>query len=518
MAISLHQVQKQTQQLAMTPLMQQALRLLQLPSVELEQLVLEEAEQNPFLELEGEIDGEMDEETDAEQDREAPGLVSQESEDERGDSEEADAGEASSSDEDREELPVEDTESLDSEETVPALEERFDDVDVDWAELYEDSVSRSYAIHDPDEEEHDLEDYVPARETLSDRLRWQLQLMPFDERLKDIAEYIVGCLDPDGYLRVPEAEIAQDLGCSVEEVERALQLVQSLDPPGIGARNLAECLTIQLRHRRVDDPLLYAIVRQHLVDVQKKNVRKIAQALKVSEERVREAINFLATLEPAPGYAYGYEPPMEIRPDVVVKKIDDDYYVYVEDGKLAGLRISPTYRRMLEEGDKLSETDRKFALEKYKSAKWLIRNIDRRKNTLLRVAQAIVEHQREFLDKGISHLRPLTLRQIADAVGMHESTVARVTSGKYMETPRGTFEMKFFFSRGIQSDDGEGASNTTVKQMIAEMIAAEDPRRPLSDQKIVELLAKKGIHVARRTVAKYREQLGILSSRLRKKV
>ncbi len=494
MAISLHQVQKLTQRLAMTPLMQQALHLLQLPNAELEQLVREEAIQNPFLEIKGEIDDDDVENEGA--DQASPALQT-------GDVLTPELAASSSSD---------------SAEDEP----HFEDVDVPWDDVYDDSypaASPRSLIGDSDEEERDLEDFVAASESLTDSLRWQVRMLPASEKLRNIAEYLVGCLDDDGYIRVPLEEIARDTGSSVEEVEEALRLVQSLDPPGIGARSLSECLEIQLRRRGIDDPLVYEIVRHFLPELQNKNFKKISKCLGVSEDRLREILAVIGTLEPKPGHAFSTKPPQYIRPDVIVKRLDGDYYVFVDDGLLSDLRISPTYRRMLEQGEAfISETEQKFAREKLKSAQWLVRNLARRKNTLQRVAEAIVEHQKEFFDKGISYLKPLTLREIAERVGMHESTVARVTSGKYMETPRGTFEMKYFFSRGLQSDTGEDASNRTVKQMIADMIESEDPQAPLSDQKIAQLLKKKGINIARRTVAKYREQLGILPSRLRKTV
>ncbi|MCX7624791.1 MAG: RNA polymerase factor sigma-54, partial [Candidatus Sumerlaeaceae bacterium] len=398
----------------------------------------------------------------------------------------------------------------------------FEDVDVNWDEVYDENVvppfSR-YSVRDSDEEEHDLEDYVAAPTSLFDNLRWQLQVMGAPERIKKVAEHIIGCLDEDGYLRVPLEEIAQQTNSSVEEVEEALRLVQALEPAGIGARSLAECLEIQLRQRRVDDPLAYEIVRHHLLELPKKNVKKLAKLLGADEEHVRKVVALITTLEPKPGYAFSTRAPMYIRPDVIVKRVDDDYYVFVDDGVLSELRISPTYSRLMEAENSLdAEKDRKFVREKFKAAQWLVRNLARRKNTLLRVARAIVDYQREFFDKGINFLKPLTLRQVAEAVGMHESTVARVTTGKYMETPRGTFEMKYFFSRGLQNESGEEASNRTVKQMIAELIENDDPNSPMSDQQIVEALKRKGINIARRTVAKYREQLGILPSRLRKKV
>lgn len=491
MGISLQQVQKLSQRLAMTPLMQQALHLLQLPSTELEQLVLEEATQNPFLEIKGEIDDDTVEQEGNENSVIAT-LEGTEAETE--------------------------TNGRETAEDTP----HFEDVDVNWDEVYEENVVprfTAYSSHDSDEEERDLEDYVAAPTSLFDNLRWQLQIMGPPEPLRKVAEHIIGCLDDDGYLRVPLEEIAQQTNSSVTDVEDALRLVQSLEPAGIGARTLAECLELQLRQRRVDDPLAYEIVRNHLPELTKKNIKKLSKILGAEEERVRNLVTLIGSLEPKPGYAFSTKAPSYIRPDVVVKRVDNDYYIFVDDGLLSDLRISPTYRRLLEAENGFSrEEERKFAREKLKAAQWLVRNLARRKNTLLRVARAIVDHQREFFDKGMNYLKPLTLRQIAEAVGMHESTVARVTSGKYMETPRGTFEMKFFFSRGLQSDSGEEASNRTVKQMIAELVENDDPNSPMSDQQIVEALKQKGINIARRTVAKYREQLGILPSRLRKKV
>ena len=490
MELSLNQQQKQTLRLAMTPQLQQALRLLQLPTAELEQLVLEEALQNPFLEIPGELDDETESDYTEQSDADAESV-------------ESSAGDDA------------------LEKTLHTPEEseaHFDEVDVDWSQVYDDSEPPTYTHRDEDENEFSLEERVSARESLHDNLLWQFRLRTTDPRQREIGEYIIGNLDDDGYLRVPIDEIAKATNASPSEVEDVLRIVQSLEPAGVGARSLAECLEIQLRRKRIDDPLPYEIVRKYLPEAQKKNIRKIVQATHTDEEKVREALRIIASLDPRPGYAYGDPVPSYIQPDVIVKKIDDDYFVYVDEGRLAGLRISPRYRKLLEDGSSLSKDERKFASEKFKSALWWLKNLARRNNTLLKVTEAIMQHQRDFLDKGINHLKPLTLRQIADVVGMHESTVARVTNGKYVETPRGIFELKYFFTRGLQSDTGEDTSNATVRQMIADLIKDEDPSEPLSDQKIVDLLKEKGINVARRTVAKYRDQLGILPSRLRKKV
>jgi len=338
----------------------------------------------------------------------------------------------------------------------------------------------------------------------------------------------------------------------------------------VGARDLAECLRLQCEEREIRNRLLYRILDDHLSDLQQKRFREIAKALDTTEAKVQEVFHIVATLDPRPGKNLTKDTPRYIIPDVFVKKVDDKYMYFLHEGDAGKLRIASSYRKMLkgrraakfaeqvalEAGDAhlngmaalasgtngfeaahgvqgangvametleappLDDRDNPadYAHEKYKNAVWLIKNIEKRKSTVLRVTEAIMNYQKDFLDKGIEHLHPLTLRNIAEVVGMHESTIARVTTQKYVETPRGVFSLKFFFSSGLETDSGEDASSRSIKELITQMIGAENVKRPLSDQKIADMLKDRGIQIARRTVAKYREQLKILPAKLRKQV
>jgi RNA polymerase sigma-54 factor len=312
-------------------------------------------------------------------------------------------------------------------------------------------------------------------------------------------------------------EVAEACNATVEEVEAVLRVIQTFEPVGVAARSLTESLTIQLRQRGLNDPLLYSLVTDHLDGLQKKKFRELARTFNVEEERIREAFAIISSLDPRPGAAQNAEEVQPVVPDVIVQEIDGRYVVTLNEGRMSGLRVNEYYRSLLRGTDAFGNpTDKEFANEKLRGALWLIRNIERRKNTIIRVAEAIVDFQQAFFQKGPSGLRPLTLREVAEVVGMHESTVARVTSNKYMDTPRGIFEMKFFFSPGLTTASGDDASSTAIKDALQQMIAAEDPKNPLSDQRISELFAEKGINIARRTVAKYRDQLHILSAKQRK--
>lgn len=501
MALSLNQVQKQTQRLIMTPQMQQSIQLLQMSAQELEQLAGQEVMENPFLELaedsEGEGDGEQKTET-------------------------ADGEQAAASTEEVIDFTYS---SADNEPVAPSAAEgeqqaegdHFSDVDVNWEDFYDDSESRVYTPSEPVEEERDFTDFVAGRENLYDSLNWQLHVSSLDKQQTQIGEYIIGNLDDDGYLRVPLEELAEDLKCSVEDVEDVLRVIQTFDPVGVGARNLAECLIIQLENRGVKDKVTLAVVRDHLDLLQKKKFKEIAREMKIDESKVHEIFHQIGHLEPKPGRSGSVDEVKYIQPDVFVKKVDDNYMIFLNEGKTGGLRINRYYRNLLQQAD-FSSKEKEFAMEKYKSAIWLIKNIEKRKSTILKVSEAVMEFQKDFLEKGTSGLCPLTLKQVAEVVGMHESTVARVTTNKYIETPRGIFELKYFFSPGLETDSGVDASSTSIKAMLAELIANENPKKPYSDQKLAEMIRAKGVNIARRTVAKYREQMRILSAKMRKEV
>lgn len=502
MALSLSQVQKQTQRLIMTPQMQQSIQLLQMSSQELEQLASQEVMENPFLEIAEENDNEAEQKTtDSELDASGgddPSVI-----DFTYGNQEAAPAEAPTSEA----------------ETAPAETDHFSDVDVNWEEFYSDSDSRVYTPSEPQDEERDFTDYVAVKENLYDSLNWQLHVSALDKHQTEIGEYIIGSLDDDGYLRVPLEEIAEDLKCSVEDVENILLLIQTFDPVGVGSRNLPECLKIQLQNRGVKDKAVLLVVTDYLEMLQKKKFKEIAKEVKIPEEKVREIFHTIGTLEPKPGRQGNNEDVKYILPDVFVKKVDNEYMIFLNEGKTSGLRINHYYKQILQEASSaLNSKEKEFALEKYKSAVWLIKNIEKRKSTILKVSDAVMEFQKDFLEKGTVGLCPLTLKQVAEVVGMHESTVARVTTNKYIETPRGIYELKYFFSPGLETDSGVDASSTSIKEMLAEIIAGENPAKPYSDQKLAELIQEKGINIARRTVAKYREQLRILSAKMRKQV
>jgi RNA polymerase sigma-54 factor len=342
----------------------------------------------------------------------------------------------------------------------------------------------------------------------------------------------------DEVLELPPTElvlhvIAGRLGTDPDTVFDVLEVIHDFEPTGVGARDLAECLRLQCEERGIRNRLLYRILDEYLGDLQQKRFREIARAIDVPEADVVEVFQIISRLDPKPGLSKTKDSARYITPDVYVKKVDDRYMYFLNEGDAGRLRIASHYRRMAlrdrkrgrpddtppaSGGDNGNNPHASYANEKYKNAVWLIKNIEKRKSTVLRVTEAIMNYQSDFLEHGIEHLRPLTLRNIAEVVGMHESTIARVTTGKYVETPRGIFELKFFFSSGLETDEGEDASSRSIKELLTQMIQGEDPRRPLSDQKIADMLKSKGINIARRTVAKYREQLKILPAKLRKQV
>ncbi|MBX7244127.1 MAG: RNA polymerase factor sigma-54 [Candidatus Sumerlaeaceae bacterium] len=527
MALSLQQNQKllQTQRLIMTPQMQQSIQLLQMSSLDLEQLATQEMMENPFLELSDDADESEDDKAPETEDSD----LRADSEDASPDDYSEPDAETSNSDAVVDDI-IPDLSAMTSD-TVSTPEapdtstsdflekDHFEDVDVNWDDCYDGAESRVYSAASSDEEDRDFTEYVAVRENLFDSLKWQLHVCALDKRGIEIGDYIIGSMDDDGYLRVPLEELAEDIKCSVEDVERVLKVIQTFDPVGVGARNLAECLRLQLVARGVKNPLVFEILDHHFDFLQKKKFKEIARTLKVTQDEVRDVFHMISHLEPKPGRSRSSEQTKYIQPDVYVKKVDDRYMIFLQEGRMTGLRINRYYQDVLMRKDAaLDGKEKEFAQDKYRSAVWLIKNIEKRKSTILKVTEAIMDFQKEFLEKGTKALRPLTLKEVAEVVGMHESTVARVTSNKYVETPRGIFELKYFFSPGLETESGEDASSTSIKEMLRQMISAENPAKPLSDQKLAEMIRLKGINIARRTVAKYREQLKILSAKLRKEV
>jgi RNA polymerase sigma-54 factor len=390
--------------------------------------------------------------------------------------------------------------------------------DADYEYFFGDYLDDGYRPRTPQEvkELPPIENTLSTTGSLSDHLRWQLSLQTDDDQLRQIGDAIIGNLDDDGYLVASVEEISQMGDWSVAEVERALQHVQTFDPIGVAARDLQECLTLQLRHLGLAGTITERIVSEHLKLLQNHQVPEIARRLAVTVDELKEHIEIIRNLDPKPGSRYNPNQSQYVIPDVYVAKVEDQYVAMLNEEGLPQLRISPVYRRLLEKGGENTDETRAYVKDKFRSALWLIKSVDQRQKTIHKVATSIINFQRDFLDHGIEHLRPLVLRDVANDIGMHESTVSRVVNNKYMHTPQGVFEMKFFFHSGISSSYGDSVSSVTIKQRIRKIIENEDPRKPLSDSKIVSILQKEGLMLARRTIAKYREELKIPTSNQRK--
>jgi RNA polymerase sigma-54 factor len=359
---------------------------------------------------------------------------------------------------------------------------------------------------------------VEAGESLPEHVQKQVEMLTNDATLVQTAGTIVNSLDEDGYLQTPLEDIAEMTGEPLERVEQALKLVQQCDPYGVGARNLSECLELQYHAWEMGDPPLLEIIRHHLDDLLRHRWDRIARALQMTEAEVQEIADDIAMMEPRPGRQYGSYDNEYVTPDVFIEKEGSEYLVRVNDSWIPSLRLNRQYRNMLARRDELNPEERRYLKSKLHAAVDLINNIEQRKQTLYRVTKEIVRQQRDFLDNGVEHLRPMRLRDVADIVGVHETTVCRVVNGKYAQTPQGLLELKYFFSTGLRSTDGgEDASAKAVKARIQQLVDEEPPAKPLSDSKISAILEKAGIQVARRTVAKYRDQLGILPTSQRRR-
>ena len=362
-----------------------------------------------------------------------------------------------------------------------------------------------------------IENTLTSKGSLADHLVWQLSLQTADPLIREIGEAIIGNIDDDGMLVASISEIAALGPWPVASVEQALEHVQAFDPIGVGARDLQECLLLQLRAHGLAGTPVETLVTEHLSLLQNHRVPELAKALGLPPEEIKAYLEVVRHLDPKPGARYTPADSHYVIPDVyIIKTEDGGYRAVLNDEGLPQLRISPVYRRMLDKGGEASDETRAYVKDKFRSALWLLKSVDQRQKTIIKVATSIITFQREFLDKGIEHLRPLVLRDVANDIGMHESTVSRVVNNKYMHTPQGVYEMKYFFHSGISSSYGENVSSVTIKQRIKKIIEAEDAKRPLSDSKIMNMLQREGLVLARRTIAKYREELKIPTSNQRK--
>lgn len=474
MVLQLRQSLSLHQQLIMTPQLQQAIKLLQQSKLELLETIRQEMDTNPVL-VEAQPQDEFDE------DKGFDGATGK-----------------------PEQRATEVTVKEDLRQDVD-WESYFSEYSTGWREsTYEQKEVPSF------------ESFTPSKTNLYTHLTWQLNVSNLDDVKKEIGRHIIGNLDGNGYLKTSVEELSESTGHTQEQVIEALGFVQKFDPVGVAARDLKECLLIQVRFRHLEGTVIEEILLEHMDKLENKKYDRIAKSLSISLQEVKSAVSVITSFEPKPGRAYHDEQTIYISPDIYVFRVGDDYVIDLNEDGLPKLRISHYYRQILSRRDSLSERDRQYIQEKLKSAAWLIKSIHQRQRTIYRVTESIVRFQREFFERGTAHLKPLVLRDVAEDIQMHESTVSRVTTNKYVHTPQGVFELKYFFNSAINSLDGESIASESVKEHIRNIVKSENKAKPYSDQEVADLLRNLNINIARRTVAKYRETMGILPSRKRK--
>jgi len=469
-----------TQQLVMTPQLQQAIKLLQLSRIELAEMIQDEMEQNPALE-------------------EAVNLETTDNK-----------------------ITAKESDHTEKEKEVSVKEVTVEEkvrTDTDW-ENYINEYNSTGRIYTESEktETPNYEAFTSAKKTLKDHLQWQLMLHGLYVNEEKIGHMIIGNLNKDGYLCISTEEIAQNLNCEIELVEKTLSVLQTFDPPGVCGRDLCETLLIQVEQLGIENPIIIEIINNHLKNLENRNSKKIAKALKISTDDVRAAVKIIQYLEPKPGRKFSTEEPAYITPDIYVYKYGDEFKIVMNDDGLPKLKINHFYKTAVTNGRQITKETKNYLNEKMQSASWLIKSIHQRQKTIFLVMESILKFQKKFFEKGIAHLKPLILKDIAEDIEMHESTISRVTTNKYAYTPQGLFELKYFFNSSIKRNGGESMASASVKEKIRLLIKNEDPTKPLSDDKIAGILQGSNINIARRTVAKYRKILNILPSNKRKQL
>jgi len=483
----LNQSTQLRQELKINPRLYQAMDLLYMPLLDLQQHLKQELLNNPFLEM---VEPEEEEEEEGTETEEAP---------------------------------------------APAEEKTAND-EIDWEGILLDGFDAGGRREEHEEKEYYEPVTVDTRD-LSDHLRDQIALLDLDPRQMLLADEFIGNINEDGYLACPVEDIRQSINDVVlkaaeatdrdpsevpvyteEEVSRMLETVQALDPAGVGARDLRECLMLQLKDAGLEQSVPYRLVRDCFDELINHRWSEISKRFGISPSDVQKAADEIAKLDPKPGLVYSDASDNYIIPDLVVEKIDGRYHVFLNDANLPRLKLSRAYQEIARDKKKFEGENKEFISNKLNSANWMIQAIEQRRQTMLKVMNYIVERQRDFFEKGVQYLKPLTLREVAEVISMHESTVSRVTNEKFVQTPRGVLPLKFFFSSGLSTTGGEDVSARGIKDQIQKLVENEDPKHPLTDQAIVNILKESGVHIARRTVAKYRDQLGVLSARMRKRV
>lgn len=472
---------EQSQKLVMTPELIQAIQILQFNTQELEGYVEEQLLTNPILEIPSSGNSEMD----------------------RGET-----GESPSNNQ------IESAKESEDFSKKP-------DNEFDWAEHFKereyDDISYKQWEYNSEKNEYSYEQFVSSEITLTEHLMFQLQFAPIKKSCRQLGRYIIESLDENGYMTLSVEEISKETCMPVEKVQIVLDAVQSFEPAGVAARDLRECLLIQLAHKGKDTELIREVINNYLEDIAGNRLNCIAKRLNASVKEIQEISDLIKSLEPKPGRQFGSASETRyIVPDVTVEKIGGEYIVTVNDSSAPRLTVSHYYQKMLIDSDKESNIA-KFLTGRLNSALWLIRSIEQRRQTIYNVVNAVVKYQADFFEEGPKHLKTLTLKQIADEVGIHESTVSRSINGKYMQSPRGVFELKYFFTSGVSGSKGEGIASESIKTFIREIVDNENPKAPLSDQAIVEMLLDRGIDISRRTVAKYRDEMNLPSSSKRKR-
>ena len=502
MAIGLQLSQRMTQSLVLAPQLQHSLALLQAPTLELKALVEQELEQNPVLEEVAEPDTESrDKEASEEADTPAEPTDSADAS-----AEPADDTSFESPSEKAADAPVDD---------FQAEFNRLMQLDQEWREHFSQTNTPLRQSAQDEEKRQFMFDSLTAGTSLAEALMDQVRESELSAEKRKIAELIVGNIDDHGYLKATLEELSASASLPPEKISEVLKTIQTFDPPGVGARDLRECLLLQLERAGKQDSLECRIVSDFMDALGKRRIPEIARGTGQSVDEVQLALARIARLDPRPGRAFSPELDQYVTPEVFVQKSGDDFTVATNDEHIPHLRISNVYKDLMAQNGNSAEV-KNYIREKIRAGKFLIKSLHQRQQTITNIAREIVKRQREFMEKGVAHLKPMTMAQIADVVGVHETTVSRAVSGKYMQTPQGIFEMKFFFTAGLHSTTGDDVSNKSVKDMIAEIFKNEDAGRPLSDQEVVKMVGEKGVTIARRTVAKYRDELNILPSNLRK--
>jgi RNA polymerase sigma-54 factor len=468
--LTVTQNQRLAQAQVLSPQMQQSLNILQAPSIDLRQMVQQELVQNPVLEAE-----------------------------------------------DRE-ISLEDSgvEKAEKDDDFDAEFSRLSQMDEEWREYHAQSRMKGPRTAEDEERRQFLLDSLTVPETLAQHLEGQLVAERLDAEERAEVMRLIGYLDERGFLSMPIREIVFETGVPIERLERARSVLQRLDPPGIGAESLQESLLLQLVRQGRADSLEHRLVSDHLDELARRRLPDLAKKLKVPVERIQQAAELIGSLNPRPGQDFGASPPaVHVQPDLAVEKVNGRYVVTLNNEVLPRLRISNTYKDLMARSGTKEEV-RGYIRERIRSGKFFIQSIEQRQQTIRKIAEEIVSRQREFLERGPSHLKPMNMAQLAEVVGVHETTVSRAVNGKFMQTPQGVYELRYFFTTGLETDSGEAMSNVSVKAALAELVKAEDKTKPFSDDAIVKKLNEQGIKLARRTVAKYRDELGILPSHLRK--